>query len=106
MKRMKKIIISICFCLLAAGAVCTGLPAEVHAARTAQETQSTTTVGYTAGGSELPSGTTSVSKGTPVAKTGDDMETGRAVILLAGSAVMILLVLLGKERRERKENRF
>lgn len=107
MKKVKKLIISACFCLLA-GLVSFGGTADVQAAPAGQ---GTTTVSYISTGTELtpPSGTTTVDKGVahPAAvQTGDRGHTGQYSLLLAGSAAAILLVLFVREFKERVENQF
>lgn len=101
---------STCFCLLICGLLSLGGAADVQAvSRVPQSTQGTATVTYTAAGnsgSVLPPETTTVSKGAAPVKTGVQEWTGGYSLLLAGSALMILLVLLAKEHREKEENQF
>lgn len=104
---MKKIKMYLLLCLLV-GLVTFGGAADVEASsRVPQNAQSTATVTYTAGGSvQPPTETTTVAKGTAPVKTGVQEWMGGYSLLLAGSALMILLALLAKERREREENQF
>ena len=81
-------ILSLCLLTAPSGAV------EVHAAGDAQATTEFT---------YRPSKKTQIDRGSAAAKTGDNAELGKWLMLGSGSGMLLLLLLLGLKRRSEGE---
>lgn len=105
MKRLKRLILSACFCLLIAST----LPAQAQAASVGHET----TVTYTKGMGDMDDGTDNMTVLKPnseikkAVQTGDDTSLTVYISMVIISAVFLLLILIAdRKRREEEETAF
>lgn len=96
MKKLKKFILSACFCLLIASAV--SIQAQ------ASSVGSESNVIYTKGKADMDDGTDNMTSiQTKPVKTGDDTSLTGYALIAAGSAALVLLILFIKKKRSEEE---